>query len=94
WGVFCKVTFPLVWRQLAAGLALAGVRCLGDFGTTLMVAGNIPGKTQTLPLYIYGEVEALNLSGAHGAAILLTLFGMGSLLFVRSMRSRGWNHVS
>ena len=94
WKVFCKVTFPLIWRQLAAGLALAGVRCLGDFGTTLMVAGNIPGKTQTLPLYIYGEIEALNLSGAHGAAILLTLFGIGSLFFVRGMRSRGWSHVS
>jgi molybdate transport system permease protein len=93
WRVFYKVTFPLVWRQLTAGLALAGVRCLGDFGTTLMVAGNIPGKTQTLPLYIYGEVEALNLGGAHAAALLLTFFGMASLFFVRGMR-RGGSYVS
>jgi molybdate transport system permease protein len=51
--VFLTVTFPLAWHGLAAGTVLAFVRALGDFGATLMVAGNIPGRTQTASLAIY-----------------------------------------
>lgn len=51
--VFFSVTLPLAWRGVLAGVALAFARALGDFGTTLMVAGNIPGKTQTMPIAIY-----------------------------------------
>jgi molybdate transport system permease protein len=54
--VFVTITLPLAWRGLAAGLVLAFVRALGDFGATLMVAGNIPGRTQTASLAIYETV--------------------------------------
>src|SRR5438552_4146573 len=50
WSVFWSVTLPLAWRSVLAGGVLAFCRALGEFGITLMVAGNIPGRTQTLPL--------------------------------------------
>ena len=55
--VFTAVTLPLAWRGLAAGAVLAFARALGDFGATLMVAGNIPGLTQTASLAIYDAVQ-------------------------------------
>lgn len=55
--VFLRITLPLAYPGLIAGLVLAFARALGEFGATLMVAGNIPGKTQTIPLAIYFAVE-------------------------------------
>jgi molybdate transport system permease protein len=83
--VFRKITFPLAKRTLLIGLGLSSARVLGDFGVTLMVAGNIPGRTQTLPLYIYGQVESLNFAQAHYAALLLICIGIASLWFVKSL---------
>jgi molybdate transport system permease protein len=57
WRVFRRVTLPLAARGLAGGLALGFARSLGEFGATLMVAGNIPGKTRTLALAIHQEAE-------------------------------------
>jgi molybdate transport system permease protein len=85
WQVFRKITLPLSRRFLVAGLALSSARALGDFGVTLMVAGNIPGRTQTLPLYIYSQVEALEFAQANLAASLLVGVGLASLLLVRKM---------
>ena len=56
--VFRSVTFPLALPGILAGVALSFARALGEFGATLMVAGNIPGRTQTIPLALYGAVEA------------------------------------
>ena len=56
--VFFRVTLPLAWRGILAGTMLAFARALGEFGATLMVAGNIPGKTQTLSLAVYDAVQA------------------------------------
>jgi molybdate transport system permease protein len=57
-GVFFRVTLPLAWRGILAGTMLAFARAMGEFGATLMVAGNIPGKTQTLSLAVYDAVQA------------------------------------
>jgi molybdate transport system permease protein len=56
--VFCRVSLPLAWRGILAGLLLAFARALGEFGATLMVAGSIPGKTQTLSIAAYEAVQA------------------------------------
>jgi molybdate transport system permease protein len=56
--VFFRVTLPLAWRGILAGTMLAFARAMGEFGATLMVAGNIPGKTQTLSLAVYDAVQA------------------------------------
>lgn len=59
-GVFLKVSLPLAWRGIMAGTMLAFARAMGEFGATLMVAGNLPGKTQTLSLAVYEAVQAGN----------------------------------
>jgi len=56
--VFWRVTLPLAWRGILAGVLLAFARALGEFGATLMVAGSIPGKTQTLSIAVYEAVQA------------------------------------
>ncbi|MEW5818243.1 MAG: ABC transporter permease subunit, partial [Spirochaetota bacterium] len=67
--VFFTITLPLAWPGIMAGSILTFARTLGEFGATLMVAGNIPGKTQTIPMAIYFAVEA----GDNKTALLLTL---------------------
>lgn len=85
WRVFWRVSLPLSRRSLVAGIALAAARALGDFGLTLMIAGNIPGRTQTLPLYIYSQIEALEFGKANVAAVLLIAVGIASLALVKRM---------
>lgn len=58
WAIFLRVTLPLAWRGILAGLLLAFARALGEFGATLMVAGSIAGKTQTLSIAVYEAVQA------------------------------------
>jgi molybdate transport system permease protein len=57
WRVFWQVSLPLAWNQVLAATALVFARSLGDFGITIMLAGNIPGRTQTLSVAIYDAVE-------------------------------------
>jgi molybdate transport system permease protein len=68
-GVFFRVTLPLAWRGILAGVLLAFARATGEFGATLMVAGSIPGKTQTLSIAVYEAVQA----GQDGLANFLVL---------------------
>ena len=65
--VFLRVTLPLAWRGILAGTLLAFARSLGEFGATLMVAGSIPGRTQTLSVAVYEAVQA----GQDGVANVL-----------------------
>lgn len=58
WGVFFRVSLPLALRGILAGTMLAFARAMGEFGATLMVAGNLPGRTQTLSLAVYSAVQA------------------------------------
>ncbi|MGE5850254.1 MAG: molybdate ABC transporter permease subunit [Candidatus Methylomirabilota bacterium] len=85
--VFLTVTLPLAWRGILAGLILAFARGMGEFGITLMLAGSIPGRTQTLPLAIYDAVQANDLAQAN--ALALTTIGIVTvLLFVLSRLPR------
>jgi molybdate transport system permease protein len=70
WSVFWSVTLPLAWRAVLAGTVLAFCRALGEFGITLMVAGSIPGRTQTLPLAIYDRVQANQMGEANAMALI------------------------
>ncbi len=85
-GVFFRVTFPLAWRGVLAGTMLAFARAMGEFGATLMVAGNIPGRTQTLSLAVYDAVQAGQDDLANFLVLLTSvvcvaiLFGSGKLL--------------
>lgn len=70
--VFLRVTLPLAWRGLLVGLLLAFARALGEFGATLMIAGSIPGQTQTLSIAVYEAVQAGNDSLANQLVLLIS----------------------
>lgn len=57
WDAFFTVSLPLARHGVVAGAVLSFARCLGEFGATIMIAGNIPGETRTIPLYIYNQLE-------------------------------------
>jgi molybdate transport system permease protein len=86
WKVIWDITLPLARRGVLAGIVLAFARSLGEFGATLMVAGNIPGRTQTLPLAIYDLVQANRMAQANGAVLLMTLTAFGLLLAVNRLQ--------
>lgn len=82
-GVFARVTLPLAWRGLAAGLLMAFTRALGDFGATLMVAGDIPGRTQTAPLALYDAVNAGDAARAWHLAAWIAGVAVGAVLIAQ-----------
>lgn len=78
--VFFRISLPLAWRGILAGLLLAFARALGEFGATLMVAGSIPGKTQTLSIAIYEAVQAGQDDTAHFLVLLTSCVCIAVLL--------------
>jgi molybdate transport system permease protein len=72
--IFFTITLPLAWAGIMSGLVLSFARALGEFGATLMVAGNIPGRTQTIPLAIYFAVESNNKDAAGTLVGIITVF--------------------
>lgn len=76
WKVFWRVAVPLAWPGIIAGTILAFARALGEFGATLMVAGNIPGKTQTIPVAIFFEVENGEMQSAMTWVLLVFLISL------------------
>ncbi|MBR5319487.1 MAG: molybdate ABC transporter permease subunit [Peptococcaceae bacterium] len=72
--IFTTITFPLAWPGIISGIVLAFCRAIGEFGATLMVAGNIPGKTQTVPTAIYYAVENGNTTEANTLVLIMTVF--------------------
>jgi molybdate transport system permease protein len=88
WEVFRRITLPLARRGIFAGIILGSARALGEFGATLMVAGNIPGQTQTLPLAIYDAVQGRRLAEANRMVVLLTAMALLGLWLVRRLELR------
>lgn len=74
WKIFCTITFPMAWPGIISGIVLAFARAIGEFGATLMIAGNIPGKTQTIPTAIYFAVESGNRQLANTLVLIMTVF--------------------
>jgi molybdate transport system permease protein len=86
--VFRSITIPLAWRGLVSGMVLAFARALGDFGTTLMVAGNIPGRTQTASLAIFEAVNIDDSARAGRLALLLALTSMTAVVIAQKTLPR------
>ena len=82
WRVALQVTLPLARRGVLAGVALGFARALGDFGATVMVAGNIPGRTQTMPVAVYDAVQAGDDARAGALALILAAVAVAVLLLV------------
>ncbi len=89
WTVLRRVTLPLVAPSLAAGLALTWARALGEFGATITFAGNLPGRTQTLPLAVYVALE----SDRDTAVALSLLMVAVSLAVLVALRERWWRSL-
>jgi molybdate transport system permease protein len=91
WRVFTAVALPLAWPGVLAGTILSFARALGEFGATLMLAGNIPGKTATIPIAIYFAVEADDVRRATAwcaADVAISLALLGGLYYWTQARGR------
>lgn len=91
--VFFTIVLPLSSGGIVAGLTLGFARALGDFGVTLMVAGNLPGLTQTGSLAIYDAVQANRESDAAGMVVVMTALAIAALWLVGRLTRRerhGW----
>ena len=88
WQTFWRISVPIASRSIIAGGLLGFLRALGEFGATLMVAGNIPGRTQTLSMAIYDAVQANDLPRANSLALLMSLIAFGVLAIVMWMNRR------
>lgn len=94
-GVFFRVTLPLAARGIVAGVLLAFARALGEFGATLMIAGNLPGRTQTLSVAIYEAVQGGDDATANFLVLvtsitcIVVLLAAGRLVPIRSSRRGG-----
>jgi molybdate transport system permease protein len=80
WKIFRTVIFPLAWPGVISGVVLAFARALGEFGATLMIAGNIPGRTQTIPTAIYFAVESGRTETANAMVLVMTIFSFALIL--------------
>ncbi|MEW5991804.1 MAG: ABC transporter permease [Chloroflexota bacterium] len=85
-GVVRHVIVPLALPALAAGLVMSWARSLGEFGATILFAGNFAGRTQTLPLVVYSELGSADLDAAIAAATVLVIAAVGVLAAVRLAR--------
>ena len=88
--IFFRVTLPLASRGVLAATALAFARALGDFGVTIMIAGNSPGKTQTASVAIYDAVQAGRDNEAFTLAIIVSLIAVVMLYFINRFGRLRW----
>ncbi|MBR0344929.1 MAG: molybdate ABC transporter permease subunit [Rudaea sp.] len=86
--VFFRVSLPLAWRGLAAGALLAFARAMGEFGATLMVAGSLPGRTQTLSIAIYNAVMAGDDAGAQTLVLVSLIVAVVALVLAAQILQR------
>ena len=78
--IFRKIMLPLAWPGILAGTILSFARALGEFGATIMIAGNIPGKTQTMSVAVYTAVQAGDRESAFLWVIIIVCFSFVMML--------------
>jgi molybdate transport system permease protein len=88
WRVFWTITLPLAWPGVAAATVLSLARCLGEFGATLMLAGNIPGKTATIPVAIYFAIQAGNNNEALILVAIVLVISFASIAVMAYYKGR------
>ena len=88
WRVFWRITLPLARRSILAAAILAFARTLGDFGITIMIAGNIPGRTQTVAVAIYDAVESGNGALARTLVVIISVVAIAILSLANRLSAR------
>ncbi len=94
WRIFWKIAVPLARPGIAAGTVLAFTRALGEFGATLMIAGNIPGKTQTIPIAIYFESQGGDTKQALLWVMIIFIISLSTILLMNRWTKTGRNTFS
>ncbi len=94
WRIFWKIAVPLARPGIAAGTVLAFTRALGEFGATLMIAGNIPGKTQTIPIAIYFESQGGDAKQALLWVMIIFIISLSTILLMNRWTKTGRNTFS
>ena len=89
WATFWRVTLPLSWPGILAGLILTFAHTVGEFGVVLMIGGNIPGVTRTLSIAIYDDVQALDYASAGRTSFWLVIFSLSAFLLIHALGRRG-----
>ncbi len=87
WRIFFRVTLPMARRSILAATIFAFARALGDFGVTIMIAGNIPGKTQTMAVAIYDAVESGNMMVANVMVLVISAVAIAILYWTNHLES-------
>jgi molybdate transport system permease protein len=87
---FGRIVIPLAWPGILAGIVMCFAHTIGEFGVVLMVGGNIPGRTRTISISIYDEVQALNYEAAGQTALALLLFSFLALAVSSALQRRVW----
>ncbi len=82
WRIFWRILLPAAWPGVAAGTILAFARALGEFGATIMLAGNIPGRTQTMATAIYSAVQAGDRTLAFRWAVIIMVISFGVIMMM------------
>ena len=94
WRTFTRVILPMITPAIVSGALLSFARALGEFGSIVVVAGNIPRSTLTAPVYVFGQIESQNQMGASAVSILLLALSFALMMLVDLMqRKRGGGHV-
>jgi sulfate/thiosulfate transport system permease protein len=86
--IFWRITLPPLWQPIAAGALLSFARAIGEFGAIVIVAGNIPLKSQTAAVYVLGEVESENRLGASAISLVMIAIAFGLILLVDWLQKR------
>jgi molybdate transport system permease protein len=92
WRLFWRVSLPLARRPIAAATVLAFARSLGDFGATLMIAGDIPGRTQTAAIAIYDAVESGNTLAARVLVLVISILTASIVLLANRLEKKRLSH--
>lgn len=90
--IFFRVVLPTLLPSILTGAALSFSRALGEFGSIVIVAGNIPFKTQVASVYIYGEIESANIQSALGTSVVLLVSSFVILFFLNALQKRSLRH--
>ena len=88
WRIFWRVTLPAAERRILAAVVLAFGMALGDFGITIMIAGNLAGRTQTMPVAIYSAVESGNGAAARGLVLVISAVILGILFLANRLEPK------
>ena len=90
WATFWRVVVPLSWTGVLTGIILSFAHTVGEFGVVMMVGGNVPGRTKTVSVAIYDDVQALDYASANQTALVLVLFSFAALAATYALQRRSW----